>query len=357
MKTVVAFGEILARISPPGHLRLRQALPGSLDFTFGGAEANVAASVALFGGSARLVSALPDHPLADAAIGHYAGLGVDTRQILQSANGRLGLYFYENGVAQRPGEVIYDREHSTVSQTPPDAYSWPAIFSNAGWLYLTGITPGISKTAAQATLAFAEEAQRRSIPIALDLNFRRKLWRWQPGTAPETLARETLLPLIEKATLLIGNDGSALDLFGLGGSGDTLIARSASLAQTLAEKHPNLSLIAMTLRESLSASHNRWGALLYETATGTPHLAPSGNGGYCPYDLLPITDRVGAGDAFGGALIYALSTPELSAPDTAIRFATAASCLAHTIPGDISYLSRSDVEALMHGDGSGRVRR
>lgn len=357
MKTVVAFGEILARISPSGHQRLRQTLPGSLDFTFGGAEANVAASIALFGGSARLISALPDHPLADAAVGHYAGLGVDTRQILRSSMGRLGLYFYENGVAQRPGEVIYDREYSTISLTPPEAYPWPAIFSNAGWLYLTGITPGLSAAAAQATLAFAEEAQRRSIPIALDLNFRRKLWRWQPGTAPEILARDTLLPLIEKATLLIGNDGSALDLFGLGGEGETLTARSASLAKTLAAKFPNLSLIAMTLRESLSASHNRWGALIYDIASAKTHIAPEDHGGYCPYDLSPITDRVGAGDAFGGALIYALTTPELSAPQLALGFATAASCLAHTIPGDISYLSRSDVEALMNGDGSGRVRR
>ena len=326
MKTIVTFGEVMGRLAPSGVLRLRQTLPGPLDLTFGGAEANVAASLAQFGADARFVTALPNHAVADACVGTFAGLGVDASCILRTKAGRLGLYFYENGANQRPSNVIYDRANSAVSLTPATQYDWKKIFSGAGWLHLTGITPALSKTAADSVLHAARTAHEAGLTVSCDLNFRKKLWDWEPGTDSKVLAGRTMRAILPFVDVLIANEEDAADV---------------------------LDIHA----ESLSASHNNWGAMLFDAASGNSHFAPERDGAYQPYEIKNIVDRVGGGDSFGAGLIFAMNTPELSDPKKAISYAVAASCLCHSIGGDINYTSRSEVEALMKGSGSGRVVR
>lgn len=360
---IVSFGEVMARLAPPGLQRFRQALPGTLDATFGGAEANVAASLSQLGANARFVTALPDHAIADACIGVFAGLGVDTSKILRTREGRLGLYFYENGANQRPSTVIYDRTHSAVSLSPASAYDWPGIFEGAGWLHLTGITPALSKTAAETVQHAARAAKEAGLAVSCDLNFRKKLWAWEPGTGSKKLARRVMSGILPFVDVLIANEEDAADVLGIHAensdveSGRLDFSKYPGVAKRIASQFPNIQKVAITLRESLSASHNNWGAMLFDAATGVSHFAPLRDGDYRPYEIKNIVDRVGGGDSFGAGLVFALNTPGLSAPATAISFAAAASCLCHSIPGDINYTSRAEAEALMQGSGSGRVQR
>jgi 2-dehydro-3-deoxygluconokinase len=363
MKTIVTFGEVMGRFAPAGFLRLRQALPGQLDLTFGGAEANVAASLAQLGARARFVTALPDHAIADACVGLLAGLGVDTSKILRTREGRLGLYFYENGANQRPSTVIYDRSHSAVSLAPATAYDWPDIFEGAGWLHLTGITPALSQTAAETVLHAARAAKQAGLTVSCDLNFRKKLWAWEPGTDPKKLAGRVMSGILPFVDLLIANEEDAADVLGMHAensdveSGQLNVSKYPEVARQIVTEFPNIIHVAITLRESLSASHNNWGAMLFDGASGISHFAPLHDGKYEPYEIKNIVDRVGGGDSFGAGLIFALNTPELSAPQKVVSFAVAASCFCHSIPGDINFTSRAEVEALMKGIGSGRVQR
>lgn len=363
MKTIVTFGEVMGRLAPAGFERFRQALPGPLDLTFGGAEANVAASLAQLGAKACFVTALPNHLIADACVGVFAGLGVDTSKILRTKSGRLGLYFYENGANQRPSNVIYDRSHSAVGSTPADAYDWPGIFEGAGWLHLTGITPALSKTAAETVLHAARAARQSGLVVSCDLNFRKKLWDWEPGTDSRKLAGRVMREILPFVEVLIANEEDAADVLGIHAensdveSGRLDVSKYPGVAKKIVDQFPNIQKVAITLRESLSASHNNWGGMLYDARSGMSHFAPLRDGIYQPYAIKNIVDRVGGGDSFGAGLIFALNTPELSAPQDAIAFAVAASCLCHSIPGDINYTSRSEVEALMKGSGSGRVVR
>lgn len=363
MKTIVTFGEVMGRLAPSGFQRFRQALPGPLDLAFGGAEANVAASLAQFGAHARFATALPGHAIADACIGVFAGLGVDTSKILRTREGRLGLYFYENGANQRPSAVIYDRSHSAVSLTPASAYDWPGIFEGAGWLHLTGITPALSHTAAETVLHAARAAKEGGLGVSCDLNFRKKLWAWEPGTDSKKLAGRVMSEILPHVDVLIANEEDAADVLGIHAensdveSGKLDVSKYPAVAKKIAGQFPNIAKVAITLRESLSASHNNWGAMLHDARSGESHFAPLRDGNYQPYEIKNIVDRVGGGDSFGAGLIFALNTPELSAPQEAVAFAVAASCLCHSIPGDINHTSRAEVEALMRGSGSGRVQR
>lgn len=363
MKTIVTFGEVMGRLAPSGVLRLRQTLPGPLDLTFGGAEANVAASLAQFGADARFVTALPNHAVADACVGTFAGLGVDASCILRTKAGRLGLYFYENGANQRPSNVIYDRANSAVSLTPAIQYDWKKIFSGAGWLHLTGITPALSKTAADSVLHAARTAHEAGLTVSCDLNFRKKLWDWEPGTDSKVLAGRTMRAILPFVDVLIANEEDAADVLDIHAensdveSGKLDVSKYPDVARRIVAQFPNIKFVAITLRESLSASHNNWGAMLFDAASGNSHFAPERDGAYQPYEIKNIVDRVGGGDSFGAGLIFAMNTPELSDPKKAISYAVAASCLCHSIGGDINYTSRSEVESLMKGSGSGRVVR
>lgn len=363
MKRVVTFGEIMGRLAPDGFLRFRQCLPGTLQVTFAGAEANVAVSIAQLGGEAAFVTALPRHPIADACVANLRALGVDTRHILRTDMGRLGLYFLETGANQRAGNVIYDRTGSAVSLASWDQYNWDSIFEDAHWFHVTGITPALSKVAAETTLAAVREAKSRDLQVSCDLNFRKKLWRWDPACPANQLAERTMRGILPYVDLVVANEEDASDVLRIR-AGDTdveagqlAIAQYPMVATEIVRQFPNISKVGITLRESVSASHNNWGGMLYDATRDKASFAPLRDGRYEPYAIRNIVDRVGAGDSFAGALIFALMTTELSAPETAVAFASAASCLAHTILGDFNHTSRSEVEALMKGSGSGRVVR
>ncbi len=360
---VVTFGEIMGRMATPGFLRFRQAMPGTLAVTFAGAEANVAVSVARLGGSAAFVTALPANALADACIDNLRGLGVDTSFIVRTEAGRLGLYFLETGANQRPGNVVYDREGAAVALAPANAYDWANAFAGAGWFHVTGITPAISATAAEATLSAVRQAKDAGLAVSCDLNFRSKLWRWAPPRKPRELAEETMRKVLPRVDLVIANEEDAADVLSIRArdtdvaSGMLAADRYPDVARAIVSQFGNVSKVAITLRESVSASHNNWGAMLYDAAADQAFFAPWRGGRYAPYEIRNIVDRVGAGDAFAAGLIVALTTPELAEPATAVAFAAASSCLAHSVVGDYNYTTRAEVETLMTGSGSGRVVR
>ncbi len=360
--TVVAFGEIMCRLAAPANLRLRQTR--ELDVTYAGAEASVAASICNFGGSARYVTALPKHALAEAAMDTIRAVGVDTRYILRTDEGRLGLYFLETGANQRPSNVIYDRADSAVAITSADRYDWGAIFDGSQWLHLSGITPALSKNAAEATLVAAKKAKAAGIQVSIDLNFRGKLWKWSKPKTSRQLAQETMRTILPFVDVVIANEEDCHDVLGIQAgesnvhAGELDTARYPEVARQVVEQFPNVRNVAITLRESISATHNNWAAMLLNAEQNQPFFAPrAANGNYHPYQIKNIVDRVGGGDAFAGGLIFAFTTPVLSEPQTALEYAVAASCLKHSIKGDFNFSTRQEVEALMSGSASGRVVR
>lgn len=365
MEPVIAgFGEIMLRLSPEGFMRLGQALPGTLRATYGGGEANVCMSVARFGMASRYLTALPKNPIADAFVAQMRGIGVDVSRILRTDGGRMGVYFTETGANQRGSTVVYDRAHSAIAETPASAYDFGAMLDGVTWLHLSGITPAISREACEANLALAQAAAARGVKISLDLNFRKKLWTWEPGTDKHALARRCMQPVAELADVLIGNEEDAKDVFGIEASGTSIekgelsLAGYEGVAAALAERFPKAKYVATTLRESRSATWNGWGAMLYDTAARKAHFAPlAPDGSYRPYEIRAIVDRIGGGDSFSAGLVYALNTPALADPARAVAFAAAASCLKHSIPGDFNDVSVAEVEALAAGNASGRVNR
>ncbi len=361
---IVTFGEIMARMAPSGMLRLRQVLPGSLDITFAGAEANVAASLALLGCRADFVTALPDGPLTDGCLGNLRSVGVGVDHIRITDGGRLGIYFVEMGANQRPSRVFYDRDYSAISQAKANDFDWDTILEGASWLHLTGITPALSKTAAETTLHAARSAREHGVSVSCDVNFRSKLWRWDPTRPSQQLAGEVLRDLIPLVDLLMASEED-FRLVGVtasdavknpGASAGIDTDRAAMMARRMATAFPNLRMIATTLRENISASHNNWGAMLLDVQSDTVYQAPLQNGLYQPYEIRSIVDRVGGGDAFDAGLLFGLTHPEFTL-QTSLEFATAASCLSHSVVGDCNFASREEIEDLMHGARSGRVVR
>jgi 2-dehydro-3-deoxygluconokinase len=359
---IVTFGEIMCRLASPGNLRLRQTR--ELEVTYAGAEASVAASICNFGGAARYVTALPKHALAEATIDTLRAVGIDTQFILRTGAGRLGLYFLETGANQRPSNVIYDRADSAVASTPADQYDWDGIFAGAQWLHISGITPALSKIAAAATLVAAQQAKEAGLQVSCDLNFRKKLWQWDASKLAPELAQETVRGILPFVDLVIANEEDCADVLGIH-AGDTDVhtgqlntARYPQVARQVVAQFSNVRQVAITLRESLSATHNNWGAMLYDAQLEQSFFAPlDAEREYRSYRIKNIVDRVGGGDAFAGGLIFALTTPELAEPQTAVKYAAAASCLKHSIKGDFNFATRNEVEALMGGSASGRVVR
>jgi 2-dehydro-3-deoxygluconokinase len=361
---IVTFGEVMLRLAPPEFLRLSQSMPGNLDATFGGGELNVAVSVAIQGGQSAFLSVLPDNAVTDVFVLELQKLGVSDDLVIRSQAGRFGIYFVETGANQRSGTVTYDREGASIAIAKPDIYDWNIAFQGATWLHITGITPALSEQAAMAARLALENARKRGLKISCDLNFRKKLWRWKPGTPPVDLARETMRGLMPFVDYLIANEEDADLALGIRAeetnveAGELNPAAYEQVAGQIVSDFPNISGVAITLRESLSASHNNWGAMYYDASAQKSHFAPTtADGVYRPYEIRNIVDRVGAGDSFAGALIFALNTPELSAFPTALEYAVAASCLKHSIKGDFNYVSRPEIESLMQGSGSGRVQR
>ncbi len=355
MSRIVTLGEIMARLAAPGFARFQQAMPGSLEVTFAGAEASVAMSIAYLGGQSSFITALPTHAIADACVANLRNVGVDTTHILRTDTGRLGLYFLENGANQRSGNVIYDRGDSSVSLTPASAYDWSAIFEGASWFLISGITPAISRNAAEVTATAMQEASRRGVKVACDMNYRSKLWQWEPSLSPRELATRTMRSLMPHVDLFIGGREDAAAMLGIEYGSDT--EGLFQTARQITQQFPRIRQVAMTLREAISASHNVWGGLFYEAETDSCFRAPVVGGHYQPYPITHIVDRLGGGDAFSAGLLFALTTPELAQPETALAFAVAASCLAHSIEGDFNYSTRAEVESLMAGATSGRINR
>lgn len=343
MSRVVTFGEIMMRAATPGYARFQQAMPGTVDVTFAGAEASIAVALAHLGVDAAFVTALPEHAVADACVTELRGLGVDTRHILRTREGRLGIYFLEHGVNQRGGNVIYDREGAAVAVTPASAYDWEHIFDGCEWFVISGITPAISRNAAEVALFAAQEARRRGIAVVCDMNYRTKLWRWEPPLEARELATRTMRALLPHVTVFVGGISDATAMLGVTHDGDLY-----ALARRIVAEFPNVMHAAFTLRDGSTSAAQSFSGALYVHATDTLHLAPR-------HVITQVVDRLGAGDAFTAGLVFSL-LHNSSAVD-AIAFATAAGCLAHSIEGDYNRSTRAEIEALMAGDGGGRVSR
>ena len=361
---VAGFGEVMLRLCPPGKMRFAQTLPGTLAATYGGGEANVCASVAMLGAQSRYLTALPDNPVARAFAAQLRGIGCDVSRILYDKQGRMGVYYAEHGANMRGSNVVYDREGSTISLLPAGAYDFDAMLDGVTNLHLTGITPSLTRNAFEATLAIAEKAAAKGISVSVDLNYRKKLWNWEPGTTKNELAARCMAKIVPFADVIIGNEEDASDVFGISASNTSVESGKLNIdgykevAAKLSEKFPRAKFVAVTLRESISADHNNWGGMLYDCAAKQAHFAPlDAAGNYAPYEIRNIVDRFGGGDSFCAGLLYALNTEKFSAPATAIRFAVAASALKHTIPGDYNFSSANEVESLMNGSASGRVKR
>jgi len=364
MKTVVTFGEIMMRVAPAGFLRFIQSLPGNVNITFAGAEANVAVSIAQLGGRSRFITALPKNTMADACVTTLRGLAVDTSFIVRTDSGRMGIYFVETGANQRGSSVIYDRDATAIATTDSSVYHWDSAFTGGDWFHLSGITPALSRQASDSSLAAVRAAKKQGMTVSLDLNFRKKLWKWSPDSTGRELAEKTMRTILPFVDVLIANESDCADILGIvAGRSDTErgildIERYPFVAREVVKQFPNIRKVAITLRESFSATHNNWGGMLYDADSDRSWFAPTDTeNNYRPYEIKAIVDRVGGGDSFAAGLIYALTDETYCQPETAIQFAAAASCLAHSIYGDFNFTSRSEVENLMNGNASGRVQR
>jgi 2-dehydro-3-deoxygluconokinase len=337
---VVTFGEIMMRLNPEGYLRFLQA--ESFVSTFAGAEANVAVSLANYGVDAAFVTKLPEHDIGQCAINSLRKFGVDTSFIARGGD-RVGIYFCEKGASQRPSMVIYDRANSAIAEASPSDFDWGKIFVGADWFHFTGITPALSDGLADITLEALKAAKERGITVSCDLNFRNKLWSKEK-------ANKVMSSLCRYVDFCIANEEDAKDVFGIEADNTDINTGKldrdgyVSVAKKLTEKF-GFKGVAITLRDSISASDNNWSAMLYT----------DGNAVFSSKYSMHIVDRVGGGDSFGGALIYSLLSGYKS--QKAIDFAVAASCLKHSIEGDYNMVSVNEVNNLASGNASGRVRR
>ena len=339
-KRVITFGEIMLRLAPEGYYRFVQA--NSFGATYGGGEANVAVSLANFGIDTAFVTKLPAHEIGQAAVNELRKFGVDTSRIVRGGN-RIGIYFLEKGASQRPSKVIYDRAHSAIAEASPEDFDWNEIFQNTDWFHFTGITPALNDTLAAICLDACKKAKELGLTVSCDLNYRNKLWSREK-------AGQVMSELCKYVDVCIANEEDAADVFGIRAANTDVTKGAVShegykdVAKQLAGRF-GFSKVAITLRESLSASDNNWAAMLYD---GTEFY-------FSKKYAVHIVDRVGGGDSFGGGLIYACLNQY--DPQSTIEFAAAASCLKHSVEGDMNMVSVSEVQKLAGGDGSGRVQR
>jgi 2-dehydro-3-deoxygluconokinase len=344
---VITFGEVMLRLETPGHERFLQS--PVFGATFGGGEANVAVSLAHFGVDVGYVTVLPQNPVADACLADLRSHCVDTSLVVRDG-GRMGIYFLETGANQRPSRVIYDRANSSIAVADPGSLDWDHIFKGASWFHITGITPALSQSAADLSLRAVVSAKENGLTVSCDYNYRKSLWRYGRQT-PEVMAE-----LVRYADVGIGNEEDCQSSLGISvedidwkrevESGELNPDRYRALCEKVLEAFPNLKYQAITLRESRSADRNLWSACLHN---GHDFILST------RYEIVDIVDRVGSGDAFAAGLIFGLVTA--MGDEAALDFATAASCLKHSIPGDKNLVSKEEVERLMRGEGSGRIQR
>ena len=339
-KKIVTLGEIMLRLSTPGNKRFVQS--DVLDVVYGGGEANVAVSCANYGLDAYFVTKLPTHEIGQSAVNALRRYGVKTDYIVRGGD-RVGIYYLETGASMRPSKVIYDRAHSAIAEADAGEFDFDAIMEGAAWFHWSGITPAISDKAAEITRQACETAKRHGVTVSVDLNFRKKLWTKEK-------AQSVMKPLMQYVDVCIGNEEDAELCLGFKPDADV------NAGQTDAEGYKGIfkgmmetfgfKYVISTLRESFSATHNGWKAMIYD---GKEFYTSK------RYDINPIIDRVGGGDSFSGGIIYGLLTK--ATQGEALEFAVAASALKHTINGDFNMVSAAEVEALSGGDASGRVQR
>ena len=339
---VVTFGELMLRLSPPGFERLLQS--PSLVATFGGGEANVAVSLAQFGLESWYVTRLPRNPIGDAALRALRAEGVHTGAIARGG-GRVGIYFAESGASQRASVVVYDRAHSAISEMTPGTIDWPGVFTGAAWLHVTGITPALGASALACTNEALAAARQAGVRVSMDLNFRKKLWS-------EAAAQAAMRPMMDHVDVVIANEEDIQAVLGFSVEGADVIGGhlDVNAYRTVAQqitRELGPSMVAITLRESLSASDNGWSAVLWDAEGNQFHHSQR-------YDVR-LVDRIGGGDSFAAGLIYGLITRR--SPADSLRFAVAASALKQTIPGDFNRVRVEEVDRLAAGDASGRVQR
>ena len=337
---VITFGEIMLRLAPEGYLRFVQS--EKYLATFGGAEANVAVSLANYGIDVSFVTKLPKNEIGQSAINSVRKFGVDTSKIVRGGE-RVGIYYCEKGASQRPSKVVYDRAYSSISTAKKGDFDWASIFEGVDWFHFTGITPALSDDVAEICLEAVQEARARGIKVSCDLNFRKKLWSKEK-------AGEVMGKLCHYIDYCIANEEDAKDVFGIEADDTDIYSGKLnregyiSVAKKLTDRF-NFKGVAITLRESLSANDNNWSAMLYT----------NGEAVFSKKYAMHIVDRVGGGDSFGGGLIYSLLNGY--EPQKSIEFAVAASCLKHSIEGDYNMVTVDEVEKLAGGDASGRVQR
>ena len=340
MAKVVTFGEIMLRLQPPEYKRFLQAT--SFDIVYGGGEANVAISLAQYGDDAAFVTKLPENPIGEACLNEIRKWGVNTRFIARGG-ARLGIYFCEKGASQRPSNVVYDRAGSAIATSTVADFDWDKIFEGVEWFHFTGITPALGDNVAESVLAACKAAKARGIRISCDLNYRKKLWTKEK-------AGEVMGNLMQYVDLLIANEEDCSDVFGIKATGTDIETGKLSTDGYKEVCHKiedrfGIHRIAITLRESISASQNGWSGMLYA----------DGDFFFSDKYMITIVDRVGGGDSFGAGLIHSLANGK--DPQYAISFAVAASCLKHTVEGDYNVASEKEVLNLVKGGGSGRVQR
>lgn len=340
MAKIVTMGEIMLRLSTPGQTRFVQT--DTFDINYGGGEANVAVSVANYGHDAYFVSKLPKHEMGQAAVNSLRRFGVHTEYIARGGN-RIGIYYLETGASMRPSKVIYDRAGSSIAEAQPEDFDFDRIFEGADWFHWSGITPAISDRSAECLRQACIAAKRAGVTVSCDLNFRKKLWSSEK-------AQSIMKPLMQYVDVCIGNEEDAELCLGFKPdsdveSGSTEAEGYKGIFQGMMREF-GFKYVISTLRESFSATHNGWKAMIY-----------NGEEFYVSkrYDISPIIDRVGGGDSFSGGIIHGLLTKPTQGE--ALEFAVAASALKHTIPGDVNMVSAEEVEALAGGAANGRVQR
>ena len=340
MAKIVTMGELMLRLSTPGNSRFVQS--DSFYVNYGGGEANVAVSLQNYGNEAFFVSKIPANELGQAAINSLRRFGVNTSFVARGGS-RLGIYYLETGSSLRPSKVIYDRAHSSISEATPEDFDFDSIFRDADWFHWSGITPALSKNMSECVRLACIAAKKADVTISCDLNYRHKLW-----SAKE--AQEVMCPLMEFVDVCIGNEEDAEKCLGFRPEADIEHGKTdadgyKSIFQGMVKKF-GFKYVVGTLRESFSASHNGWKALIYDGKEFYESRR---------YEINPIVDRVGGGDSFSAGIIHGLANGKPM--DWTLEFAVAASALKHTIPGDVNMVSLQEVESLMNGNGNGRVER
>ena len=340
MNKIITFGELMLRLAPENYLRFLQS--EKYQATFGGAEANVAVSLANYGMNVAFVSKIPEHEIGQSAVNSLRKFGVDTSKIVRGGE-RLGIYYCEKGASQRPSKVIYDRAYSAIAMAKKEDFDWAKIFDGATWFHFTGITPALSDELSAICEIACKKAKEMGLKVSCDLNYRKKLWTKEK-------AGEVMNKLCKYVDYCIANEEDAKDVFGIEADNTDIYGGKLdrdgyiSVAKKLTEKF-NFKGVAITLRESKSANDNDWSGMLYV----------DGQAYFSKKYSIHIVDRVGGGDSFGGGLIYSLLNDYT--PQQAIEFAVAASCLKHSIEGDYNLVSVKEVQNLAGGDASGRVQR